>query len=158
MANDERHSLARISLRWMVRECFKTNTGIIFDAHMLMHEVGLDVDIDSGAILDPPEPSSATEECLIEPKSTDVSLRDMLKSSWNWIWGKFSHAHDSGTKFCRDMPISKGECVEELNDALSPIYDQLEKHTYWRIMEYVPCELLPSPKSLASMARDLYDA
>ncbi|KAF7347954.1 hypothetical protein MSAN_01747500 [Mycena sanguinolenta] len=36
-----RHSLARIPLRWMIRECFKANTGIIFDAQQLQ-ELGLD--------------------------------------------------------------------------------------------------------------------
>ena len=42
--NGTRNSLARIPLRWMVRECFKVDTGIIFDGHMLKHEIGLDVD------------------------------------------------------------------------------------------------------------------
>ncbi|KAJ7123421.1 hypothetical protein C8R44DRAFT_620488 [Mycena epipterygia] len=39
--NDTRHCLARIPLRWMIRECFKADTGMIFDAQRL-HELGLD--------------------------------------------------------------------------------------------------------------------
>ncbi|KAF5358616.1 hypothetical protein D9758_007671 [Tetrapyrgos nigripes] len=39
--NFTRHSLARISLRWMVRECFKTRTGIMFDSSRL-RLIGLD--------------------------------------------------------------------------------------------------------------------
>ncbi|KAI0714718.1 hypothetical protein C8Q76DRAFT_767966 [Earliella scabrosa] len=39
--NDEVHSLARISLRWMVRECFKTDTGIRFHGESLKG-IGLD--------------------------------------------------------------------------------------------------------------------
>jgi len=41
VSNETPHSLARISLRWMIRECFKTGTGIMFDAQGLK-EVGLD--------------------------------------------------------------------------------------------------------------------
>ncbi|KAI0756454.1 hypothetical protein C8Q80DRAFT_1128679 [Daedaleopsis nitida] len=37
----EKHSLARIPLRWMIRECFRTNTGIRFHAELLK-EIGLD--------------------------------------------------------------------------------------------------------------------
>ena len=40
--NGTRHSLARIPLRWMIRECFRCNTGIIFDAAQLQ-AVGLRV-------------------------------------------------------------------------------------------------------------------
>ncbi|KAI0370474.1 hypothetical protein BV20DRAFT_1035927 [Pilatotrama ljubarskyi] len=35
------HSLARIPLRWMIRECFRTNTGIRFHGELLK-EIGLD--------------------------------------------------------------------------------------------------------------------
>ena len=35
------HTLGRISLRWMVRECFKANTGIRFQAEKLRN-IGLD--------------------------------------------------------------------------------------------------------------------
>ncbi len=41
MANEEQHSLARISLRWMVRECVRTNTGIRF-CNELLEDIGLD--------------------------------------------------------------------------------------------------------------------
>ncbi|KAL5496039.1 hypothetical protein ACEPAH_3132 [Sanghuangporus vaninii] len=33
--NSRRHSLSRISLRWMIRECFRMNTGITFNKQML---------------------------------------------------------------------------------------------------------------------------
>ena len=44
VANHTRHSLARIPLRWMIRECFACNTGIIFDADILRDEMGINVD------------------------------------------------------------------------------------------------------------------
>jgi hypothetical protein len=40
--NWERHMLSRIPLRWMLRQCFECNTGIIFSTAALA-EVGLDV-------------------------------------------------------------------------------------------------------------------
>ncbi|TKA29810.1 hypothetical protein B0A50_03174 [Salinomyces thailandicus] len=40
--NDTRHKLSRISLRWMLRQTFQCNTGIIFSAHRLA-ECGLDI-------------------------------------------------------------------------------------------------------------------
>lgn len=39
--NDTPHSLARIPLRWMVRECFRANTGIQFQAERV-RDIGLD--------------------------------------------------------------------------------------------------------------------
>ncbi|KAG6330688.1 hypothetical protein ID866_8400, partial [Astraeus odoratus] len=39
--NGVRYSLARIPLRWMIRECFKTNSGILFHGSKL-RKVGLD--------------------------------------------------------------------------------------------------------------------
>ncbi|KEP46130.1 DUF2235 domain protein [Rhizoctonia solani 123E] len=38
--NGERYSLARISLRWMVRQCFKCDTGIMFHSNQL-EDIGL---------------------------------------------------------------------------------------------------------------------
>ena len=41
VSNDTPHNLARIPLRWMIRQCFLANTGIRFHTHLLRH-VGLD--------------------------------------------------------------------------------------------------------------------
>ena len=38
------YNLARIPLRWMIRECFKCNTGIIFNSEYLKNEIGLSLD------------------------------------------------------------------------------------------------------------------
>ena len=42
VANNTPYALARIPLRWMIRECFLANTGIIFDADILRDEIGID--------------------------------------------------------------------------------------------------------------------
>ncbi|KAI0347618.1 hypothetical protein BDW22DRAFT_4266 [Trametopsis cervina] len=41
VSNDTRHNLARIPLRWMIRQCFLAKTGILFHAELL-RSVGLD--------------------------------------------------------------------------------------------------------------------
>ena len=108
VVNGQPHSLARIPLRWMIRECFKLKTGIIFDAHMLKHRVGLDIDSDT--VIEAPQP-------VLSPTNH----------------------------------LTKDGPTEELKDALSPIYDQLEKRTFWRVMEWIPCEPSSSLKPFAPM-------
>ena len=148
MINGERNSLARIPLRWMIRECFKVKTGIIFDAHMLRHEVGLD--IGSGPNFATPQSLPSTSECLVEakpdPKSKpkDASWGKSLKAAFRWILGKPTHLCPPKGTFDPVRFASNSEPREELADALSPIYDQLERHRYWRFMELIPCKLSPN--------------
>jgi hypothetical protein len=101
--NSTRHSLARITLRWMIRECFVEHTGIIFDACMVS-QVGLDIE----SIYVAPKPLSSTNLRLLSPEASPPPPK--------WVF--------------------EGEAQEELSDALSPIYDQLEKHPYWQPMEF----------------------
>lgn len=42
VANAERHKLSQVPLRWMIRQCFECDTGILFNTEMLA-EKGLDV-------------------------------------------------------------------------------------------------------------------
>jgi len=153
--NGERHSLARIPLRWMIRECFKVNTGIIFDAHMLKHEVGLDID----SITKAPEPLLPATRHLARQDSAElqgfsfhripIAIISGLGYPFRWVWVKLTHLRFQGSPkivFTLEQPrfISEGEAQEELNDAISPIYDQLPKHTYWKVMEWIPCKFFPS--------------
>jgi hypothetical protein len=150
--NGERHSLARIPLRWMIRECFKCNSGIIFDAHMLKHEVGLDVD----SIFNAPNPLSPEAHHLNIPGSEELKGFTLGKIPaavfsgasfpFRWTWGKMKNLrlHKAPqVVFSLEVPRFEyeGEAQEELNDALSPIYDQLKAHWYWRLMEWLPCKL-----------------
>jgi len=147
--NGQRHSLARIPLRWMIREIFKLNIGIIFDAHMLKHEVGLDTD----SIFDAPEALVPSTITLVGPNGGELegfSLRHIpvaiisgLGAPFRWVWGKLSSLRLHNTpkppfSLEHERFVYKGEDQEELNDALSPVYDQLNKHTYWKVMEWIP--------------------
>ncbi|KAI0778877.1 hypothetical protein BD413DRAFT_465419 [Trametes elegans] len=55
VADDTPHTLARIPLRWMIRECFKTNTGIRFHGELLKR-IGLDPAALHPIVLDRPPP------------------------------------------------------------------------------------------------------
>jgi hypothetical protein len=142
--NGTRHSLARISLRWMIRQCFRTNTGIIFDAHMLKHEVGLDVD----NILQPPPRIKPVDIPIAKPEPESRVF--ILKSIWSiictpfvWVWSALKKLRVSAKPpvvFVSEESrfVYEGEAEEELHDALSPVYDQIPLHWYWRLMEWIP--------------------
>ena len=120
----------------MIRECFKVNTGIIFDAHMLQHEVGLDID----SIVDAPPP--------LPPSTLHLAGSDDAEDKV-----AFPSSPQTIRSFEKPRFVSEGEHQEELDDALSPIYDQMKKRVYWKIMEWIPCKLCPSFNSSASAAR-----
>ncbi|KDQ53573.1 hypothetical protein JAAARDRAFT_61279 [Jaapia argillacea MUCL 33604] len=117
--NGTRHSLARIPLRWMVRECFRAKTGLIFDADLLLRRAGLDMASNLPPRLSP-GPSDSLQVISKQPSpcpsNCSAAITSPVKSEW--------------TK----LP----EEVEELNDALSPIYDQLELRRVWWILEMTP--------------------
>ena len=142
--NGERFALARIPLRWMIRECFKANTGIIFDSHMLKHEIGLDIGESGSALAAPPLPPSTTQYLARpkpepKPKAAGTSVQDMLSMPFKWIWGTSKPSNADSSKvpgFGRETSESKPQ--EELNDVVSLIYDQLSK-THRKAMQYMPC-------------------
>ena len=132
---------------------------------MLKHECGLDVD----SILKAPPALVPETLHLAGPDGTGLqgfsfkhipaAIISGLGSPFRWVWSKLS-----GLRF-RSSPkvvftleqerfIYEGEAKEELEDALCPVYDQLEIHTYWKIMEWIPCKppLSPNPSALAAMS------
>ncbi|KAF5309614.1 hypothetical protein D9611_013959 [Ephemerocybe angulata] len=136
--NETRHSLARIPLRWMVREIFKANTGILFEADRLF-EIGM-------------HPASLYPE--VKPRSTtlqDVGNRKIRKHSVKEIPTRphavltYLNEEPALEDVCDPKPLGVddflGEDEEELMDALSPAYDQLEKWSWW-FMEKIPLTLL----------------
>ena len=180
----------------MIRECFKTGTGIVFDEHMLKYEVGLDINSVFGASELLELELQAGTSCLGAPDSDElegfsfrrvpVTVVSALASPFCWIWGALSDLRLHNTSQVTDPPkqsstaspllwiwnkllhkpaktdkpakLFVGESQEILDDALSPIYDQLTKHFYWKVMEYIPCEFSPSPDLFASTVMGSYDA
>ncbi|EIN14621.1 hypothetical protein PUNSTDRAFT_130247 [Punctularia strigosozonata HHB-11173 SS5] len=162
--NHTRHSLARIPLRWMIRECFRTDTGILFDAS-LREVLGLDIDrLRAGDMSEPErispgsQDSLPTRPCAMTTPCSALTVWDTISyvmscvsflvfSLYAWIFCRPAPRINEGASvlLAREPCIHgtkqrlfEGEAVEELHDALSPMYDQMNAMLLWRLMEWVP--------------------
>ncbi|KXN83389.1 hypothetical protein AN958_01526 [Leucoagaricus sp. SymC.cos] len=115
VSNKTRHSLARIPLRWMVRECFKAGTGIMFHSEAL-REIGLD---------------PSTLYPFVTPRPPLLSI-DPEKHKIPEVHAQHPEA---------PPPFLGSEEEEEFHDALSPAYDQLKIKKAWWILEILPLYL-----------------
>lgn len=107
----------------MIRECFRTNTGIQFYRDSFK-EVGLDPD----TFLDPRPPALA-------PTPTRVSQAEIAAHTAEATDGTLV---DSAQASPTAASTFKSEEDEELADALSKIYDQLKLWKAWWILEILP--------------------
>ncbi|KAK5051989.1 hypothetical protein LTR84_002793 [Exophiala bonariae] len=138
VANDERHKLAQIPLRWMIRQAFDCDTGIIFKTKKLA-EFGLDVHTlwPKYKSLDPPAhgpPPSVLDKYDkgLPPRSIRRSKLvpiDKVENGERFYHLK-SHTDEDWTP----------ELVEDFFDAMSPLNDQLEQAPRWWILEVWPVE------------------
>ncbi|KAF5379647.1 hypothetical protein D9757_009235 [Collybiopsis confluens] len=121
VANDTKPNLARIPLRWMIRECFKTNTGILFHSELLK-DVGIDPDCLYPEVLDRPPPLPVEGHHIQHiPSSSALKAQAAAAAS-----------SDQQHQTEEEM---------ELADALSPIYDQLSLKWVWWILEFWPIRM-----------------
>lgn len=119
--NEVRNNLARISLRWMVRECFKLNTGILFDRKMFKF-IGMDPDTLWPEVKARPPPVynfSGNPPPLTRP---------------------FLNVHCENGMIEEDNSFVNEE-EEELADAMSPINDMLKIARSWWLLELVPQQI-----------------
>ncbi|KAF8644650.1 hypothetical protein AX16_008352 [Volvariella volvacea WC 439] len=119
------HSLARIPLRWMIRECFRTKTGIMFNTESL-RRLGF----------------ANPESLLQEPGHTRPKRLDP-DPNLDFIRGK---DEDPSPRVLLDPEQGQGspfltEEEHELQDALSPIHDQLSIRRLWWILELIPLRI-----------------
>ena len=116
--NNTRNSLARIPLRWMIRECFKTEVGILFNREMFK-QIGMD------------------PLTLVDP----LTLYPHMKERPDLIM-HHSPAPRVPAKKVTDLATIyddfKSEELEEVADALSPVYDELQKPCFWWFLECIP--------------------
>lgn len=124
----------------MIRQCFLADTGIRFHAELL-RTVGLDPASLYPVVLSRPPPvhlSPSVPHPLTETHPSNLGKPKLIGSNapptlpTSDTWGSIGYAcHDSnGPK------LSEEE--EDLADALSPIYDQLELAKYWWALEVIP--------------------
>ncbi|CUA73229.1 putative protein YEL023C [Saccharomyces cerevisiae S288c] [Rhizoctonia solani] len=137
--NDTPHSLARIPLRWMIRECFLNQTGILFHSAEL-DEIGL-----SPASLWPrvqvPTPVSdgykrlVGNEALVEsPTQSPAVSRSTTMVNRT---GTDTTVGGGMSTLVPPEQIRLGS-EQDAQDALQPIYDQLSLAKWWWILEFLP--------------------
>jgi hypothetical protein len=116
LKNAARNSLARIPLRWMIRQCFQLGTGILFHAEM-MRSVGLDPDTLYPHVL--PRPPPLLVKAPERPGSQSGSTTNTMASISNFV----------------------NEEEEDMADALTSINDELKRAKVWWILEILPMRL-----------------
>ena len=131
VSNKTRNSLARIPLRWMIRECFKTNTGIMFNTQSFA-SVGLDPSTLYPFVTPrPPALPVGPGLCIRDMPATPIPINILALS-------KKKESHPDLLKESGSEDAFGTEEEEDLKDTLSPIYDQLSLEKYWWIGEIIP--------------------
>ncbi|CAL1694705.1 unnamed protein product [Somion occarium] len=144
VSNDTRHNLARIPLRWMIRECFRTNIGIRFHASLL-RTVGLDPNTLFPTVLDRPEtiyanslpphlhvPNAPHEHGRESTADSSYTVKTLVDDPTVAKSTSVGYANIAAS----DLNLTEEE--EDVYDALSPIYDQLSLAPAWWILELLP--------------------
>ena len=136
----------------MVRECFKTDTGIMFNSSALQEDLGIDPSSLYPYVTPRPPPLSLSPgiDRIRSPPAKEIPIRGR-----NHFWKKKAHLADNNAqpdmhtliegamkdaKSKMTPPLSEEE-EEELHDALSPTYDQLKIQKAWWIIELIPLHL-----------------
>lgn len=139
--NETPHSLARISLRWMIRECFKTNSGIMFDADRL-RGIGLDPDALYPNVAPRPQADLPDKHASLrsKPQSRSTWTASLFRSSRRLEIPSTPSTPESTCvhdRYYGDLLVGTEE-GEDLLDCLEPAYDQLELRKGWWILELLP--------------------
>lgn len=138
--NDERHKLAQIPLRWMIRQAFECNTGIIFNTAVLA-EHGLDVHTLWPKYERLRVPSQKPSPAFLNKYEEALPPRSVRRSKLvptdryekgEQVLHLKSHTDADWTP----------EQVEDFYDALSPLNDQLVQAPSWWILELLPVEYI----------------
>ncbi|KAJ1303756.1 hypothetical protein OPQ81_008180 [Rhizoctonia solani] len=102
--NGERYSLARISLRWMVRQCFKCDTGIMFHSNLL-EDVGL-------------SPETLWPEVL--PRPAPITSLDQIPKSSNWPNSLSQFNHRKYSRYPTRLDTNHSPSSYQLRQATLP--------------------------------------
>jgi len=129
--NGTRNSLARIPLRWMLREIFKLNIGILFHRDMFK-QIGMDPATLYPHVLQRPPPLYESPRAVSVPGTPDSTAKALLLPRPKVVNGDPTIvAYSDGGDFVNEE-------LEDLNDATCPMYDQLSASLAWWILEVIP--------------------
>ncbi|KAK5626740.1 hypothetical protein RRF57_002455 [Xylaria bambusicola] len=137
--NESRHMLSRIPLRWMIRQCFECNTGILFDMARLA-EQGLDVVNLWPEYQEPTKPTSPPSPRLMTKYHKKILAPVQRRSTFLPIGPEGHTIDDAPTR--EDLNyILPSESDENHFDALQPPNDMLKIAKGWWILELWPVKM-----------------
>jgi len=140
VGNEVRHRLSHIPLRWMIRQCFDCNTGIMFDTGSLI-EQGLDIHTLYPVYQPPTKPTCGPPPALLEkyeknrvpPLRWRRALLSIGENATNHLFDKVSGDE-------RHLALLS-EGTEDHFDAMAPVNDQLALAKSWWVLEFWPVKL-----------------
>lgn len=150
--NEERHMLSRVPLRWMIRQCFECDTGILFDTAALA-ETGIDVQTLWPVYIPQKKPVVGPSPTMVEKyesgalpplqrRSTALDIekdKRKVKKEADVPWpARDTEAERS--RLQRDLALLP-EQVEDHFDAMEPINDQLVQAKGWWVLEFWPVKV-----------------
>jgi hypothetical protein len=119
----------------MIRECFKTKSGIIFKTESL-REIGMDPSTIYPVVL--PRPPALFDDAKTQVVETPPST-SFLSTIVSLF--KSSEAKRKAMQQQQKNPTFINEEDEELKDALSPEFDQLKLAWFWWVLEVLPLSM-----------------
>jgi hypothetical protein len=140
--NEERHKLANIPLRWMLRQCFDCNTGILFDTAALANQ-GLDMHTLWPTYRTPQIPTLHPAPSVVDMYERKT-LAPLHRRSALLRIGEHEEAKDEedfSTFRNSHQSALLSESDEEYFDARAPINDQLVQAKMWWILEVWPVKV-----------------
>ncbi|CZT12803.1 uncharacterized protein RCO7_03615 [Rhynchosporium graminicola] len=154
VANGERHMLSRIPLRWMLRQCFECNTGILFGTAALA-ETGIDVKTVWPVYKQPTKPVVGPSPGTVEKyeakdlpplrrRSTALGVDEGKDIQEDKIESNPSRRGNSRSLSAFDL---LPEHVEDHFDAIAPLNDQLELAKGWWALEFWPVKVRVQDKA-----------
>ncbi|THV02015.1 hypothetical protein K435DRAFT_367663 [Dendrothele bispora CBS 962.96] len=113
VSNGTKPNLANIPFRWMIRECFKTNTGIVFNSKGL-REYGIDPASLYPMVQTRPEALSLLDDTMVQ---TPDSVKNVK------VWAKEANTEEE----------------HDYYDSCAPLYDMLTINwALWNPLEVIP--------------------
>lgn len=137
--NESRHMLSRIPLRWMIRQCFACNTGILFDMARLA-EQGLDVVNLWPKYQELAKPTVGPSPRLMTKYHKKILAPIQRRSIFLPIGHEDYSIDDAPTSDDLNY-ILPSESDEDHFDAMEPPNDQLKIAKSWWILELWPVKI-----------------
>lgn len=132
--NETPHNLARIPLRWMIRQAFLANTGIRFHSDLLA-AVGLDPNALWPKVA--PRPAALDNAAISSipaiPSTSDATDPVHSRMSTSGTLVNYADVPPTGLG-----PLALTEEQEDLLDLRCDVYDQLSLAPGWWILELLP--------------------